>query len=206
MKILAFSDLHCDLEATQRIVDASGSADVVVGAGDFGVKGENTTQTLELLRQIEAPVILVAGNHDDLDELSNFCAPWTNGYFLHGNSVEIKGQPFFGLGCEIPRRSDFAWNQTISEGEAAGLMKHCPVGSVLVTHTPPLGYCDLQRGGSHEGSQSILNAISKYKSKLHLCGHIHHAWGMKDSVAGCRVINLGPTINWVGFTGSELGE
>ena len=35
MKILAFSDLHCDLEAAQRIVAASGPADVVVGAGDF---------------------------------------------------------------------------------------------------------------------------------------------------------------------------
>lgn len=35
MKILAFSDLHCDEEAANRIVTAALEADLVIGAGDF---------------------------------------------------------------------------------------------------------------------------------------------------------------------------
>ena len=196
MKILAFSDLHCDLEATQKIIDASMSADIVIGAGDFAVKGGGTAETYRLLSQMSVPTILVPGNHDNLDELQQVCATNENLHYLHGQAITLKGQSFFGLGCEIPRRSDFDWNQTMSEEEAADALSYCPDGAVLVTHTPPFGYCDLQRDGTHEGSQSILNVISRCKIKLHLCGHIHHAWGTTSSLAGCEIINLGPTINW----------
>ncbi len=35
MRLLAFSDLHRDLEAVARLVERSADADVVIGAGDF---------------------------------------------------------------------------------------------------------------------------------------------------------------------------
>ena len=36
MKLLLFSDLHCDTAAARRLVELAGDVDVVVGAGDFG--------------------------------------------------------------------------------------------------------------------------------------------------------------------------
>jgi Icc-related predicted phosphoesterase len=196
MKILAFSDLHNDQESGREIVRASKTADVVVGAGDFGVKGASAADVLQVLRQIEVPTIFVAGNHDNLDELQAFCAEWEKGHFLHGTPVMIQGRPFFGLGCEIPSRSDYSWNQTLTEKEAEALLVHCPDQAVLVTHTPPLGYCDLQRDGGHEGSQAILDAIVARNIKLNLCGHIHHSWGTVAQANDCIVHNLGPTVNW----------
>ncbi len=196
MRILAFSDLHNDQLAASQIVAASQTADVVVGAGDFGVKGASGAEVLEILKQMSVPTIIVAGNHDNLVELRNFCADWEHGHFLHGTSVTILGQSFYGLGCEIPRRSDFVWNQTLTEEEAEKLLEQCPDQAVLVTHTPPFGYCDLQRDGGHEGSRAILGTIQTKHIKLNCTGHIHNSWGVVEKIGNCTVHNLGPTVNW----------
>ena len=55
MKILAFSDLHRDVEAACRIVEASVEADVIVGAGDFATGGEGASDTLGVLRAVKFP-------------------------------------------------------------------------------------------------------------------------------------------------------
>ena len=196
MKILAFSDLHRDCEAARKIVEASHQADVVIGAGDFGTRGEGTADTIAILRDISAPTIIVPGNHDDSDELRELCVGWENAHFLHGQSISLGGRPFFGLGYEIPKRSDAQWNRYLSEDEAASSLSACPEGAVLITHTPPFGYCDLQKDGSHEGSEAIRDAIGLCKIRLHLCGHIHYSWGAISTLGDCRIQNLGPTINW----------
>jgi len=47
MRILAFSDLHCDRKLAEIIVRESDSADIVVGAGDFGIRGERTIELFD---------------------------------------------------------------------------------------------------------------------------------------------------------------
>lgn len=196
MKLLAFSDLHRDQDAAQMIVDACRDADLVIGAGDFATRGEGATETLEILKKCLAPVILVHGNHDDPNEISRYCESWQDGHYLHGNAVTIGGQPFFGLGGEIPSRNSYPWNASETEAQATELLNHCPEDAILITHTPPLGVADLQNNGEHEGSAAIHAATSDQKPKLVLCGHIHNAWGMQGCVGSTRVHNLGPTVNW----------
>ena len=87
-------------------------------------------------------------------------------------------------------------NPVESEEEAGALLSSCPQGAVLVTHTPPFGYCDLRWDGTHEGSLSIRTTIKMRGINLHLCGHIHHSWGTNDTFEGCAIYNLGPVINW----------
>ncbi len=77
MKILAFSDLHRDRAAAEAIVSASADADLVIGAGDFATMGLGYDDTLEPLRKLRAPLVVVAGNHDSLDALRTACADWT---------------------------------------------------------------------------------------------------------------------------------
>ena len=196
MKILAFSDLHRDVATAAEIVNASKDADVVVGAGDFATHLEGAEETISILSAIKAPTILVSGNHDQHDDLQALCSNWHSCHVLHGTSVAINGHAFFGLGCEVGKPSDLAWNQVISETEAEALLAPCPNGAILVTHTPPVGYCDLQRDGSHEGSKAVLDTIRTRAIRLHLCGHIHNAWGMSATIGQCNVYNLGPTVNW----------
>jgi uncharacterized protein len=196
MRILAFSDLHRDRDAAQAVVDASADADVVVGAGDFATEGSGLTDTFDVLKRVSAPIVLVAGNHDSLDDMLRACRDWPAAHILHGDGAVIQGIPFFGLGYEIPAGNAVSWNQRMEESDAAVLLEPCPADAVLVTHSPPYGVADLQRNGIHEGSRTIGEAVERCKPRLHLCGHIHNAWGTWGTIGACPVHNLGPTVNW----------
>jgi uncharacterized protein len=196
MRILAFSDLHRNRDAAQAIVNASREANVVVGAGDFATKGIGLSETIDLLRGIARPAVFVAGNHDNLDELRDACGGRDAIHVLHGEGVIIEGVSFFGLGFEVPARRDEPWNQRLDEAEAGKLLQGCPTGAVLVTHSPPFGVADVQTTGAHDGSRGIREKVEAVKPRLHLCGHIHHAWGTSGVIGECPVHNLGPTVNW----------
>ena len=192
LRLLAFSDLHRDVAVARAIVDAARNVDVVVGAGDFATRGEGASDTLAVLRNLHCPLVLVHGNHDDPDELRRLTADWTDAHLLHGKGVEIGDTTFFGLGGEVPMRNDAVWNAGMSEDEATALLRDCPEGCVLVTHNPPLGHCDVQRDGSHEGSEAILECVRRTRPSHVLCGHIHHAWGMRSTLGRSAVANIGP--------------
>jgi Icc-related predicted phosphoesterase len=196
VRILAFSDLHRDTGAAQRIVEASAQADIIIGAGDFATCGEGAMDTLDILRYVRVPAVLVPGNHDNPIELRNLCEPWASSHVLHGDLVEIRAFTFFGLGGEIPCRNSEPWNTALSEDEAEHILRRCPANAVLITHTPPYGCADLQRSGAHEGSRAIRAAIDEKQPLLNLCGHIHFAWGHSATLGTTRVHNLGPEINW----------
>lgn len=201
MKILAFSDLHRDKRATERIVDASAHADVLVGAGDFANYCEGLSDCIDILHRSKAPVVLVPGNHERHDDLADLCGRFTNMHVLHGDELTLNGVSFFGLGAEIPSRNDATWNQTLSEDAARKILLGAAPFDILITHTPPLGCGDVQRDGTHEGSQAIADALLERRPKLHLCGHIHYSWGASGVVGDTYVRNLGPTVNW--FTQSR---
>ncbi|AOO81343.1 metallophosphoesterase family protein [Bosea vaviloviae] len=196
MRILAFSDLHRNKDIAQEILQASREADIVVGAGDFATKGVGLSETIDVLRTITVPTIFVAGNHDSLAELQDACRGRDAIHVLHGEGVTIAGIAFFGLGFETPPGRNEPWNQSLGEVEAAKALTKCPKGAILVTHSPPFGVADVQTTGAHEGSRSIREAVETAKPRLHLCGHIHHSWGMSGLIGLCPVHNLGPTANW----------
>ena len=47
MRILAFSDLHRDLEQAARLTELSADADVVIGAGDFASVHQGLEETID---------------------------------------------------------------------------------------------------------------------------------------------------------------
>lgn len=196
MRILAFSDLHCDREAARNVVVESSSADVVLGAGDFGIRGDRSIELFEILKEIKVPLVIVSGNHDRRSDLASYCATQNNIYLLDGSSQEINGIKIFGLGGEIPSRNDAEWNETLEEAEATEQLRRAKDHHVLLTHTPPHGYCDLQKNGANEGSEAIANAIRSYAPSLCLCGHIHHSWGATQQLGKTTVHNLGPKPCW----------
>ena len=197
LKILAFSDLHRDKKLAKEIVYHSRYSDVVVGAGDFAMCGKGISNTLDILKTITVPAIIIAGNHETMADFRWATSDWNQCWLLHGNSVEIKGVRFFGLGGEVPRTMDENWNNFCDEDNAAEYLAHCPDKAVLVTHAPPFGtHTDIAVNGTHVGSKSIRQAIERTKPVIALCGHIHHSWGTKDKIGATLVHNLGPSLNW----------
>ena len=191
MKLLAFSDLHRDLDAAHSLVARSGEADVVLAAGDFAVVHRGVDEVIDVLREIERPTVLVPGNNETLDALRESCAGWEAATVLHGEGAELEGVSFYGLGAGVPT-TPWDWSFDLSEEAAAEMLSGCPKGGVLVSHSPPQGHVDTSSDGAHLGSEALLESIKAKRPRLMVCGHIHESWGQESSEGQTQIRNLGP--------------
>src|SRR5437867_3967508 len=139
MKLLLFSDLHNDVAAARRLVTLAARADVLIGAGDFCNVRRGLRTCLDVLRVIDKPAVLVAGNNESTEELAGACRDWPQAQVLHGSGTTIAGIDFFGIGGGVPITPFGSWSYDFTEEEAAALLKNCPLGGVLVSHSPPKG-------------------------------------------------------------------
>jgi uncharacterized protein len=196
MRILAFSDLHRDLDQARKLVQLSADADVVIGAGDFASVHEGLAETIEALAPIETPTVLVPGNNETEDALREAASSWPAATVLHGDATTIDGVEFFGLGAGIPI-TPWDWSFDLSDDEAAERLAACPDGGVLVVHSPPQGHADASSAGDHLGSPAILEAIEARQPDLAVCGHIHESWGERSRIGQTEVVNLGPDGTWL---------
>ena len=190
VKLLAFSDLHCDLRGAARLVERSHDADVVIAAGDLASVHRGLEETVEALSAIAVPTILIPGNNETDEALREACASWDAATVLHGEAAVVDGVSFFGLGAGVPV-TPWEWSFDLTEDDAAGMLSACPEGAVLVVHSPPKGHVD-SSGGTHLGSEAVLRTIEARRPPLALCGHIHESWGEEEQLGPTRVINLGP--------------
>jgi uncharacterized protein len=195
MRVLAFSDLHRDLDGAGRLVELSADADLVIGAGDFASIHEGLEETLEALSGIEAPSLLVPGNNETDAALREAAAAWPAASVLHGEAAEVDGIEFFGLGAGVPI-TPWDWSFDLSEDDAAELLAGCPDEAVLIVHSPPHGHADQSGAGDHLGSTAILETIESKRPPLAVCGHIHESWGAESQLGPTRIANLGPDGTW----------
>lgn len=196
MKLLAFSDLHRDLEQAATLVEMSAEADVVIGAGDFASVHEGLEETIAALAPIATPTILVPGNNETVDALRDTSASWSAATVLHGEGTVIGGVEFYGLGAGIPV-TPWDWSFDLDDEQASAMLEPCPEGAVLVLHSPPRGHCDSSGDGTHFGSPALLAAIEAKRPRLAVCGHIHESWGCEGEIGTTPLRNLGPTGTWI---------
>lgn len=196
MRLLLFSDVHCDLAAARALVDRSVDADALVCAGDLAIMRTGLEATVGVLSAASVPIVLVAGNGESDRELENACAGWDDAYVLHGSGCEVGGVPFWGLGGGIPVTPFGSWSFDLSEEEARPLLAGCPEGAVLVTHSPAWGHVD-SRGEEHFGSRAVLETITRASPRLAVCGHIHECWRQESTLDATRIVNAGPEGVWV---------
>jgi uncharacterized protein len=184
VKLLAFSDLHRDLGQAGRLVELSEEADVVAGVGDFASVHEGLAETIEALKPIKKPTVLVPGNNETEEALREAAGRWAT--VLHGGGTEIDGIPFFGIGAGIPV-TPWDWSFDLTEEEAEAKLAACPENAVLLSHSPPKGHVD-----KGLGSAAVLRAAEDKQPRLVLCGHIHELWGQESRIGEAHVRNLGP--------------
>jgi uncharacterized protein len=190
VRILAFSDVHRDLEQCRRLADLSAEADVVVGAGDFASVHRGLEETVAELSAIELPAVVIPGNNETDEALRSACAGWEGARVLHGEATEVAGATFFGLGGGVPV-TPWDWSFDLTEDEAEELLSACPEECVLAVHSPPKGHVDGSRGRGL-GSEAILRAIEEKRPRIVFCGHIHECAGQESTVGETRVLNVGP--------------
>ncbi|MBV6635077.1 MAG: metallophosphoesterase family protein [Mameliella sp.] len=194
MRVLAFSDLHLSRRHARALVEASGEADLVIGAGDFCHVREGLDEAMSLLEGVPAPMVVVPGNSETAEELRAAVLPGT--IVLHGEEVEVEGLRLFGLGGGIPVTPFGDWSFDLTENQAAEMLDRCTGAELLITHSPPKGIADVTSRGVSVGSTAIRDAIARLQPALAVCGHVHDCWGQEGRIGDSRVVNLGPGPNW----------
>ena len=192
MKLLLFSDIHSDKRAASNLVDLSQDVDAVVGAGDYCIARSGLDEIIEALRKIKKPTLLVPGNSESEEELKTACISWDYANVLHSGLKVIDGVPFYGIGGGIPVTPFGSWSYDFTEDQALELLRDCPSGGVLISHSPPKGVLDLSSDGRRLGSQAVKETIKNKKPILVVCGHIHGSAGQVEYLDEIAIINAGP--------------
>ena len=196
MKLLAFSDLHRDLDQAAELVSMAAQADVVIGAGDFASVHEGLDETIAALAAIGTPTVLVPGNNETEDALREATASWSAATVLHGGGMTIEGVEFYGLGAGVPV-TPWDWSFDLDDAMATEMLANCPRGAVLVLHSPPKSHCDSNGADMHFGSPALLQVVEEKSPRLAVCGHIHESWGCESRIGDTPVRNLGPKGTWI---------
>jgi Icc-related predicted phosphoesterase len=195
MKITFISDTHNKHEyLTSKAYDnILGSGDVLVHAGDISMMGKTgeIKSFLDWFSNVDyTHKIFIAGNHDWGFELVSDIAPEYKEkgvHYLFDNMVELDGVKIYGSPWQ-PEFYDWAFNLPRGEKLAEKWAK-IPEGlDILVTHGPAYGMVDHTIQGLNVGCQDLLNRILDVKPKIHVCGHIHWAYGQK-SFHGTEYLN-----------------
>ncbi|TWU55739.1 metallophosphoesterase family protein [Rubripirellula reticaptiva] len=193
MKILCFSDLHCDRDAATKLVSLAADVDVVIGAGDFANRHKGLSDTLDILCQIDKPAVLVPGNGETADELRQATKSWRSATVLHGNGCEIDDVSYWGVGGGIPVTPFGDWSYDFDETQAGALLSGCPDHAILVVHSPPIDTVDHDSSGRIRGSQAIRDTVMAKNPRLVVCGHIHSDWGNRVTLGQTTILNAGPS-------------
>src|SRR6185503_223781 len=147
---------------------------------------------IDVLREIAVPAVLVPGNNESEEELRAACRGWQNAVVLHGSGVDVNGVSFFGIGGGIPVTPFGDWSFDFSEMEAERMLRNCPPGAALVSHSPPKGAVDLSSSGQSLGSTAVRDAVVRLNPRLVVCGHIHASAGKRAQLGQTVVVNAGP--------------
>ena len=192
MKFLLFSDLHCSSTAAARLVSEARHVDVAIGAGDFAITRSGIEKTIDVLKGLPCPAVLVPGNGESHAELAAACDGWPAGHVLHGSGAVVAGVSFYGLGGGVPTTPFGSWSWDFTEAEAEGLLANCPDRCVLISHSPPHGAVDVSAAGKPLGSVALRATVERTRPALVVCGHIHDCAGQTAMIGATPVVNAGP--------------
>jgi Icc-related predicted phosphoesterase len=180
MRFVALSDTH-----GKHNFDLP-PGDVLLHAGDVSSRGlkSEIQRFLDWFSSLDYTYkIFIAGNHDfffeeaskaDIDAMIP-----DNLIYLNDSGVEIDGIKIWGSPIQ-PWFHDWAFNRK----RGPEIQKHwdlIPTDSdIVITHGPAFGIHDRLISGMPVGCEDLLPTLQRIAPKVHLCGHIHEAYGERQ--------------------------
>lgn len=137
------------------------------------------------LHKIKKPVFACAGNHDwpffeHPERCHRLHLPWE---YLQDESASFKGLKIYGTPWQ---RRFYDWAFNLEEHQLAGKWNLIPDDTdVLICHSPPKYYGDMNSQGVSCGSEALTWRIMQIKPKLVVFGHIHPGrgeWRNSDTI------------------------
>lgn len=180
MRFVALSDTH-----GKHNFDLP-PGDVLLHAGDVSSRGlkSEIQRFLNWFSSLDYTYkIFIAGNHDFFfeeapkEEIDAMISD--NLIYLNDSGVEIEGIKIWGSPIQ-PWFHDWAFNRK----RGPEIQKHwdlIPADSdIVITHGPAFGIHDRLISGMPVGCEDLLPTLQRIAPKVHLCGHIHEAYGERQ--------------------------
>lgn len=187
MKLVFISDTHGKhkILTSKAYNNILGSGDVLVHAGDISNVGKSheIKEFLDWFSDTEfTHKVFIAGNHDFGFEINSDIAQEYKDkgvHYLFDSSVEIDGVKFYGSPWQ-PEFYNWAFNLPKGEKLAEKWQMIPNDVDILITHGPAYGMLDHTIQGQQVGCQDLFHKIMEVQPKIHVCGHIHWAYGQKN--------------------------
>lgn len=199
MKILCISDTHTkhDKIPSVYLENADNAIDMIIHAGDVSSRGTETEIINFLEWYDKLPFkykIFIPGNHDfffektDNDLIIKLLSKYTSITYLNDSGIDIDGIKIWGSPI-TPYFHNWAFNRIGYE-----INKHWDLipldTNILITHGPVFGYLDLTLQGIRSGCEFLRERLPDFTDlKMHICGHIHEAYGEHEVVDGQLFLN-----------------
>jgi Icc-related predicted phosphoesterase len=178
VKFVAISDTHCRHKSLKLP-----PADVLLHCGDISYKGQKA-EVVDFLNWFgNLPYqhkVFIAGNHDFYfekaapAEIQSLLPPGV--VYLNDSEVVINGIRIWGSPV-----TPWFFNWAFNRPRGPSIKKHwdkIPADTdILITHGPVMGIHDMVINGRQAGCVDLLQKVQQVKPKVHLCGHIHEAYG-----------------------------
>jgi Icc-related predicted phosphoesterase len=186
MKMTFISDTHGKHEhlTSKAYNNILGSGDVLVHAGDVSNVGKSheIKSFLDWFSNTDyTHKIFIAGNHDfGFEQIQDIAPEYKEKgvHYLFDNEVVIDGVKFYGSPWQ-PEFYDWAFNLPRGEKLAEKWAMIPGNTDILITHGPAYGMLDWVPSGTQVGCQDLFHRIMEVQPKIHVCGHIHCAYGQK---------------------------
>lgn len=197
LKILAFSDIHGDKNMLEKLANQSEkeNAELVIIGGDFSPRNQLDTAPPYLVSAFTKKgkkVLVIHGNHES--EATTKLLEETYGLkTIHGDYATFGDIGIFGCGganispFPVSEEEIFA---TLKKGFEQ--IKNKPK-KIMVTHSHPAGTI-MEKFSQHvTGSTAVRKAIDEFKPDIVICGHVHEAQGIEETIGKTRIINVAKT-------------
>lgn len=128
----------------------------------FHKKPENPAECIDMFKR-EKESILFLNHESALVKLSRPEGPHT--------AFKVFGSPFsrfsgrWAFGYDTAEEGERLWRQIPSDTD------------IVVTYTPPFGYCDNHHPNSQSGCKQLLDTLCNIRPLLSICGHVHESRG-----------------------------
>ncbi len=167
---------------------------MLLHAGDVSYRGkkEEIVQFLDWFsKQPFEHKVFIAGNHDFyLEKLkpAELEALIPEGItYLNDSGITIGGISIWGSPV-TPWFHNWAFNRHRGPSIRKHWEKIPPGQDIIMTHGPVYGFLDTLPSEDHVGCQDLLRTVLTLRPQVHICGHIHDAYGGIKRL-GIRFIN-----------------
>ena len=170
-------------------------ANVLIHAGDFCARGDvDEFQSFAAwLKELpHANKIVVPGNHDWFaqrePEMAKSMIRNAGGVLLIDEQTIVNGYRFYGSPWQ-PAFCNWAFNLPRGGQKLTEKWAMIPFNvDVLITHGPRRRVCDYVHS-EYVGCGRLAERFRSLRPELHVCGHIHAAYGTHRDNNGCLTVN-----------------